>query len=45
MGFTPHLIAQRIDDTVQMVNGTYGHLYPNKHGEVADKLNDLLVSR
>lgn len=44
MGFSPHLIAERIGDTVQMVNNTYGHLYPTKHKEVADKLNDLIVS-
>lgn len=44
MGFSPHLVAERIGDTVQMVNSTYGHLYPTKHKEVADKLNDLLVS-
>lgn len=44
MGFSPHLIAERIGDTVQMVNNTYGHLYPTKHKEVADKLNQLLVS-
>ena len=42
LGFTPHLIAERIGDTVQMVNNTYGHLYPTKHQEVADKLNSLL---
>lgn len=45
MGFSPHLIAERIGDTVQMVNNTYGHLYPNKHQEVADKLNTLLVPK
>lgn len=43
MGFSPHLIAERIGDTVQMVNNTYGHLYPTRHQEVADKLNELLV--
>lgn len=43
MGFTPHLIAERIGDTVQMVNNTYGHLYPNKHNEVAEKLNQIIV--
>ena len=43
MGFTPLLIAERIGDTVQMVNNTYGHLYPNKHTEVAEKLNQFLV--
>ncbi len=42
MGFTPHLIAERIGDTVQMVNNTYGHLYPNKHAEVAERLNNLI---
>lgn len=45
MGFSPHLIAERIGDTVQMVNNTYGHLYPTKHKEVADKLNELIVSK
>lgn len=45
LGFTPHLIAERIGDTVQMVNNTYGHLYPNRHGEVADKLNQIIVSK
>lgn len=45
MGFSPHLIAERIGDTVQMVNNTYGHLYPTKHKEVADRLNELLVSK
>lgn len=43
MGFRPHLIAERIGDTVQMVNNTYGHLYPNKHVEVAEKLNQIIV--
>lgn len=45
MGFTPHLIADRIGDTVQMVNSTYGHLYPNRQAEVADKLNNIIVSK
>lgn len=45
MGFTPHLIAERIGDTVQMVNNTYGHLYPNRHDEVAEKLNQLIVPK
>ncbi len=43
MGFSPHLIAERIGDTVQMVNSTYGHLYPSKHNEVAEKLNQIIV--
>lgn len=42
MGFTPHLIAERIGDSVDMVNHTYGHLYPNKHNEVATKLQQLV---
>ena len=41
MGFSPHLIAERIGNTVQMVNSTYGHLYPSKHNEVAEKLNQI----
>lgn len=43
LGFTPHLIAERIGDTVQMVYSTYGHLYPTKHQEVADRLDKLLL--
>lgn len=43
MKFTPHLIADRIGDTVQMVNNTYGHLYPNKQQEVAERLNEIIV--
>lgn len=42
MGFSPHLIAERIGDTVQMVNEIYGHLYPNRHIEVATKLHELV---
>lgn len=45
LGFTPQLIAERIGDTVELVISTYGHLYPNKQQEVADKLNELLVSK
>ena len=43
MGFSPHLIAERIGDTVEMVNKVYGHLYPNKQNEVANRLNQLIV--
>lgn len=42
MGFTPFLIAERIGDTPDMVNNVYGHLYPNRHKEVADKLQNLV---
>lgn len=45
LGFTVQLIAERIGDTVQMVLSTYGHLYPSKHQEVADKLDNIIVSR
>ena len=45
LGFTVQLIAERIGDTVQMVLSTYEHLYPNRHQEVSDKLNDLIVSK
>ena len=38
LGFTPLLIAERIGDTVDMVNNIYGHLDPNKHKDVAEKL-------
>ncbi len=45
MDFSPHLIAERIGDTVQMVNKIYGHLYPSKHEEVADRLNRIIVPK
>ena len=45
LGFTVQLIAERIGDTVQLVLTTYGHLYPSKHQEVADKLNSIIVSK
>lgn len=41
MGFSAFLIAERIGDTVEMVNKVYGHLYPNRHKEVANLLNDM----
>ena len=37
------LIAERIGDTVEMINNTYGHLYPNQHEEVADRLEQLIM--
>ncbi|MGL5434642.1 MAG: site-specific integrase [Lachnospiraceae bacterium] len=42
MGYSSLLIAERIGDTVEMVNNIYGHLYPNKHKDVADALNNLV---
>ncbi|MEW4415134.1 site-specific integrase [Clostridium sp. AN503] len=44
MGFQPLLIAERIGDTVEMVNDIYGHLYPNKHRDLAAAL-DSIVSK
>lgn len=42
MGFPPLLIAERIGDSVDMVNNIYGHLYPNRHKEVAEKLQNIV---
>lgn len=42
MGFSPLLIAERIGDSVDMVNNIYGHLYPNRHREVAERLQDIV---
>jgi len=41
LGFSPYLVAERIGDTVDMVQKIYGHLYPNRHQEVADRLQAL----
>ena len=41
-GFSMHLIADRIGDTVAIVNRVYGHLYPSKRKEVADRLNNMV---
>lgn len=45
LDFSPHLIAERVGDTVQMINKIYGHLYPSRHGEVADRLNQIIVPK
>ena len=42
MDFPPILIAERIDDSAEMVNRIYGHLYPGRHREVADQLEKLI---
>lgn len=42
LGFPALLIAERIGDTVDMVNNIYGHLYPTRHEEVADRLQTLV---
>lgn len=42
LGFSPLLISERLGhESVETTLQTYAHLYPNKHGEVADKLDDL----
>lgn len=41
MGFQPVLIAERVGDTVEMVNKVYGHLYPNQHPDLAKKLQEM----
>lgn len=44
LGFTPLLIAERIGDSVATVNNTYGHLYPNRHTDVANQLQQIVSS-
>lgn len=42
LGVSPLVIAERLGhDSVQTTLNTYAHLYPNKQGEVAEKLNSL----
>lgn len=42
LGFSPLLIAERLGhEKVETTLNTYGHLYPNKHGEVAERLENL----
>lgn len=48
MGFSPLLISERLGhENIETTLQTYSHLYPNKHGEVADKLQEMnqLTSR
>jgi integrase len=43
LGFSPLLIAERLGhEKVETTLNTYSHLYPSKHGEVAEKLNSLV---
>lgn len=45
LGFAPLLIAERLGhENVQTTLETYAHLYPNKHKEVADRLQDIFLS-
>lgn len=42
MGFSPLLIAERLGhENIETTLQTYSHLYPNKHGQVADKLEKI----
>lgn len=41
-GVSDMLIADRIGDSIDVVQKTYAHLYPNKNKIVADKLNALV---
>lgn len=44
MGFSPLLISERLGhDRIETTLQTYSHLYPNKHSEVADKLQKLAI--
>lgn len=41
-GFPPLLISERLGhEKIQTTLQTYSHLYPNKHSQVADKLQEL----
>lgn len=43
LGFSPLLIAERLGhEKVETTLNTYSHLYPSKHGEVADRLDKLV---
>lgn len=43
MGFSPVLIAERLGhENVETTLNTYSHLYPNKHTEVAEKMEKLI---
>jgi integrase len=42
LGFSALLVSERLGhENIETTLETYAHLYPNKHGEVADKLEDL----
>jgi len=41
-GFSPLLISERLGhENIETTLHTYSHLYPNKHSEVAEKLQDI----
>lgn len=42
MNFSPLLISERLGhENIETTLQTYSHLYPNKHGEVADRLQEM----
>jgi integrase len=42
LGFSPLLISERLGhENVETTLEIYTHLYPDKHGEVSSKLNEL----
>jgi integrase len=43
LGYNDYMIAERIGDTVQEVQKTYAHLYPNKNKEIALHLEALQI--
>ena len=43
LGVLPLLISERLGhENIETTLNTYSHLYPNKHGEVADTLSRLI---
>ncbi len=46
LGFSPLLIAERLGhERVETTLQTYSHLYPNKHSEVAEKLEEITSTK
>lgn len=46
LGFSPLLIAERLGhENIETTLNTYSHLYPNKQIQLADKLQEILVSK
>lgn len=41
LGFSAFEISKRLGHSVEMVNNTYGHLFPSKQKAMIDKLNEL----
>lgn len=41
LGFSAFEISKRLGHSTEMVNNTYGHLFPSKQQAMVDKLNDL----